>query len=257
MKKTIVALTTGLLLVGTATSQASAAEYQVNTGDTLWGIAQESEVTVDYLKTTNDLAKDTILPGQLLQIDNEIVHTVKVGDTLSELAEEYQVSVEGIKSWNELTSDLILIDQELVMKDVKQAANDSQVVSEEPAKVKTESVDNNVTDKKEEVQEVSANSADQQETITVSATAYTADCNGCSGVTATGIDLNNDRNKKVIAVDPNVIPLGTKVYVEGYGEAIAGDTGGAIKGNKIDIHVPTKDEAYQWGVRTVDVTILK
>jgi len=38
---------------------------------------------------------------------------------------------------------------------------------------------------------------------------------------------------KVIEVDPSFIPLGSKVYVEGYGEAIAGDTGGAIKGNKI------------------------
>lgn len=40
---------------------------------------------------------------------------------------------------------------------------------------------------------------------------------------------------KMIAVDPKVIPLGSKVWVEGYGEAIAGDTGGAIKGNRIDI----------------------
>ena len=47
----------------------------------------------------------------------------------------------------------------------------------------------------------------------------------------------------MIAVDPNVIPLGSKVYVEGYGEAIAADTGGAIKGNKIDVHVPSKSQA--------------
>ncbi len=45
---------------------------------------------------------------------------------------------------------------------------------------------------------------------------------------------------KLIAVDPNVIPLGSKVWVEGYGYAIAGDTGGAIKGNKIDILVSIK-----------------
>ena len=44
----------------------------------------------------------------------------------------------------------------------------------------------------------------------------------------------------MIAVDPSVIPLGSKVWVEGYGYAIAGDTGGAIKGMKIDLHVPTK-----------------
>ena len=91
---------------------------------------------------------------------------------------------------------------------------------------------------------------------TMTATAYTANCAGCSGITRTGINLNNNRHMKVIAVDPNVIPLGTRVHVEGYGEAIAGDTGGAIKGNKIDIHVPTTTEAYSWGRRKVKVTIL-
>ncbi|WP_285890444.1 peptidoglycan-binding protein [Halalkalibacter oceani] len=89
------------------------------------------------------------------------------------------------------------------------------------------------------------------------ATAYTADCQGCSGMTATGINLHENRQQKVIAVDPDVIPLGTRVYVEGYGEAIAGDTGGAIKGNKIDLHVPTKEEALSFGRRTVTVTIIE
>lgn len=93
-------------------------------------------------------------------------------------------------------------------------------------------------------------------TMTMEATAYTAECNGCSGVTRTGINLLADRNKKVIAVDPSVIKLGTRVYVEGYGEAIAGDTGGAIKGNKIDIHVPTKEEARKFGRQTVKIKIL-
>ena len=56
--------------------------------------------------------------------------------------------------------------------------------------------------------------------------------------TATGLILNNNPNAKVIAVDPSVIPLGTKVYVEGYGYAVAADTGGAIKGHKIDVFFP-------------------
>ncbi|MEB1809649.1 MAG: ubiquitin-like domain-containing protein [Bacillaceae bacterium] len=93
-------------------------------------------------------------------------------------------------------------------------------------------------------------------TLRVSATAYTANCSGCSGITATGINLKNNRNMKVIAVDPNVIPLGSRVHVEGYGTAIAGDTGGAIRGNKIDVHVPTKADAFNWGRRTVTITIL-
>ena len=91
--------------------------------------------------------------------------------------------------------------------------------------------------------------------FTVTSTAYTADCNGCSGVTSTGIDLKANPNAKVIAVDPSVIPLGSIVHVEGYGHAIAGDTGSAIRGNKIDVFVPTQKQATSWGVRTVKVTI--
>ncbi len=90
----------------------------------------------------------------------------------------------------------------------------------------------------------------------VTATAYTAGCNGCTGITATGINLKANPNLKVIAVDPRVIPLGSKVWVEGYGYAIAGDTGGAIKGNKIDLHMATKAEAYQFGRRQVKIKVM-
>lgn len=92
--------------------------------------------------------------------------------------------------------------------------------------------------------------------IYVSSTAYTASCNGCSGITATGLNLKNNPNAKVIAVDPNVIPLGSKVYVEGYGYAVAADKGGAIKGHKIDVFFPSTSDAYRWGVKKVKVRIL-
>ncbi|MCR6096385.1 peptidoglycan-binding protein [Salipaludibacillus agaradhaerens] len=92
-------------------------------------------------------------------------------------------------------------------------------------------------------------------TIQMEATAYTAYCDGCSGITYTGLDLRSNPAKKVIAVDPQVIPLGSKVYVEGYGEAIAADIGGAIKGNRIDIFIPNKDDALKFGRQMVDVTI--
>lgn len=90
----------------------------------------------------------------------------------------------------------------------------------------------------------------------VSATAYTAFCTGCSGITATGINLKDNPGLKVIAVDPSVIPLGSKVWVEGYGNAIAGDTGGAIKGNKIDLFMPERSDALAFGRKQVKVKIL-
>jgi uncharacterized protein YabE (DUF348 family) len=95
------------------------------------------------------------------------------------------------------------------------------------------------------------------ESFEVVATAYTALCDsGCTGITATGINLLKNPDMKVIAVDPRVIPLGTRVFVEGYGYAIAGDTGGAIKGYKIDLYVKTKDEARKFGRKKVKITIL-
>ncbi|MDM5314422.1 ubiquitin-like domain-containing protein [Fictibacillus sp. b24] len=92
--------------------------------------------------------------------------------------------------------------------------------------------------------------------ITVTSTAYTANCAGCSGITATGFNLKTNPNAKVIAVDPNVIPLGSKVYVEGYGYAIASDTGGAIKGNKIDVFFASQSRAESWGRKSVKIRII-
>ncbi|OTY03318.1 3D domain-containing protein [Bacillus thuringiensis] len=76
-------------------------------------------------------------------------------------------------------------------------------------------------------------------------------------ITAFGIDIGKNPNIKLIAVDPKVIKLGTKVRVEGYGEAIAGDTGGAIKGNKIDVLFPTEKQAREWGRKKVKIEIIK
>ncbi|UOY91108.1 SH3 domain-containing protein [Ectobacillus sp. JY-23] len=91
--------------------------------------------------------------------------------------------------------------------------------------------------------------------IQVEATAYTPYDEGMSGITAMGIDVRQNPNMKLIAVDPKIIPLGTKVWVEGYGEALAGDTGGAIKGNRIDVLMPTKEQAFQWGRKQVKIRI--
>ena len=72
------------------------------------------------------------------------------------------------------------------------------------------------------------------------------------GRTATGVKPR----RGVVAVDPKVIPLGTKLYVEGYGECVAADTGGAIKGNRIDLFFPTRQEVRNFGRRKVKVYIL-
>lgn len=82
-------------------------------------------------------------------------------------------------------------------------------------------------------------------------------CSSCSGGygagTATGTRCTEGRT---IAVDPRVIPLGSKVYIEGFGDFIAEDTGGAIKGNKIDIYLSDHDRCYALGVTSANVYLM-
>lgn len=88
--------------------------------------------------------------------------------------------------------------------------------------------------------------------VYVRATAYSAFDPGNSGRTATGKILQ----RGIIAVDPSFIPLGTRVYIPGYGEATADDIGGNIKGNRIDVAFDTYEEAIAYGVQDVELYIM-
>lgn len=83
---------------------------------------------------------------------------------------------------------------------------------------------------------------------------YTPTDGSSTGITASG---NKAIPYYTVAVDPSIIPLGTKLYIEGLGEAIAHDVGGAIIGNKLDYCVASTDEALKLGVKTLNVWILK
>src|SRR5699024_3791817 len=175
----------------------------------------------------------------------------------SDLGQKLKVKQDANEEKQEVTEEPVAeepaeeeVAQEPEPKAEENTAEKVETVGQEEPAEKAEPVEQ--SNEQEQSSEASSNG----ETQTVTATAYTAKCDGCSGVTSTRIELNADSNKKVIAVDPSVIPLGTEVYVEDYGKAVAGDTGGAIKGNKIDLHVPSKEEANSWGVQTVNVEIL-
>ncbi|WP_214727314.1 3D domain-containing protein [Exiguobacterium sp. s168] len=124
---------------------------------------------------------------------------------------------------------------------------------------------------KKEAQQVKKHSRTQantdrstKRTETFETTAYTTnpENNGSRlyngrALTASGYDVTNTityEGRRIVAVDPSVVPLGTKVHVEGFGDAIALDTGGAIRGKIMDLLVGSKQEALEWGRRQVTVT---
>ncbi len=89
--------------------------------------------------------------------------------------------------------------------------------------------------------------------IEMLATAYTADCAGCDGMTAIG----RRAGLGIVAVDPRIIPLGTRLYISGYGFAVAGDTGGDIVGHRIDLGFNSQRDAVLFGRRDVTVYPLR
>ncbi|KGX91088.1 peptidoglycan-binding protein [Pontibacillus halophilus JSM 076056 = DSM 19796] len=264
MKKSILSLAAVASIMGTTSITASAEEVVVDKGNTLWSISQDYGVTVNELQEMNGLLNTTIYPGQRLSTgenqevatDSADVHTVERGDTLWSLGQQYGTSVSELKAWNNLSSDLIIVGEELTVNGEATA----QPVETAAAPQASNTEQSNPVNETSEPKEATNDSNDQQneagQTMTMEATAYTANCEGCTGVTATGIDLNANPDQKVIAVDPDIIPLGSEVYVEGYGKAVAGDIGGDIQGNRIDIYHQSHSDAINFGRQDVEVTVL-
>lgn len=106
---------------------------------------------------------------------------------------------------------------------------------------------------------------DQPETVKVIATGYTAGVESTGkrpghpqyGITFSGVKVRRDQ-VSTIAADTRLFPIGTLLYIPGYGYGVVADTGSAIKGNKIDLYFETIKQVYeQWGKRTVDVQVLR
>ncbi|MEJ9305593.1 LysM peptidoglycan-binding domain-containing protein [Priestia megaterium] len=258
----------------TPTTTSSNHTYTVKSGDTLYRIAKNNGTSVQQLKDWNNLSSHLIYVNQVLKISgtgtvssspsapvqektnetqaspapsNSKSYKVQPGDTVWSVAQRHGISISQLKQWNNLSSNTIYINQ--VLQVGGQAAAQAKPSTPATTAPSTPSTSTPAPAPAQERKSVSKE-------ITVEATAYTAYCAGCSGITATGIDLRSNPNRKVIAVDPRVIPLGSRVYVEGYGEAIAGDTGGAIKGTRVDLFMASQSSALNWGRKTVKLQIL-
>ena len=193
-----------------------------------------------YAKYDFNISKDTefVVAQNTLEVSGEEVLAKQVAYTaLTEVADD-------------------LVNPEIVYK-----SEPELIINNTPSATTTIASNDNSSTKPEEFKSV----------LSMNATAYCL-CKKCCGkaethpqygVTASGYRITPGTNEKVIAVDTSVIPLGTKVYVEGlngansYGYAIAADTGSAIKNMKIDLYMDSHAEALRWGFKKVNVYLLE
>lgn len=247
---------TGVIAVSNPT-EASAAEYTSST----WEARSINEIKQDLKSTEDGSTKYTIQWGDTLSsvalatnlsindlVDvNDInnANTIYSGNTISLSADQSTVTIETpeeTKSYNVSTPDVV----EVEPAEETPVVETAPAVEEQAPAVETAPV--------VEEQAPAAETAQSGKTVTVEATAYSTNQPELSDTTATGINLNENPN--VIAVDPSVIPLGSTVYIPGQGTFIAGDTGSAIKGNRIDVHMTDLNQALAFGRQTMEVQIL-
>ncbi|MFV5911674.1 cell wall-binding protein EntB [Bacillus cereus] len=200
---------------------------------------EEAKVKEEVKVKEEEKAQEIVKPKEEAKIKEEV--KVKEEEKVQEIAKAKE---------EEKAQEIAKAKEEEKAREIAKAKEEEK--AQEIAKAKEE----------ERAKEASKNNIQSaKRELTVVATAYTADPseNGTYGgrvLTAMGHDLTANPNMRIIAVDPKVIPLGSKVWVEGYGEAIAGDTGSAIKGNRIDVLMGSKSKAMNWGRQTVKVKIL-
>lgn len=245
------------------TKKATNVQMQNGT-DELIADRSDSPIVAETLATTLPFEEKMVKPISLEErteshdVIDTVHYTIKSGDTLENIATAFEVKVEELVGWNESLSEethLQIGDEINIETDLDPETIDPQkVVWESEEQVKEEIILPESPATEENMEGSALNTSNGEETITVVATAYSRNQPSLTNITATGIDLRE--NSQVIAVDPNVIPLGSKVYVEGYGEAIAGDTGSAIIGNRIDLHMESMDQSFAWGIQEVELTIL-
>ncbi|CAI8838946.1 Cell wall-binding protein YocH [Priestia megaterium] len=242
--------------------------HKVQQGNTLWSISQQYGVTVDQIKEWNGLKSDLIYPGEQLKIQSPNGQSQQSSPSVAQAAPEAQQAQAPAEQTQEeqQQAQAEQAQKEQQQAQAEQAQKEQQQAQAEQAQKEQQQAQAEQAQKEQQQAQAEQAQKEQQpaessqqangKSMTVEATAYTANCAGCSGTTATGVDLKANPNQKVIAVDPSVIPLGSKVYVEGYGEAVAADTGGAIKGNRIDVFVPSEGDAQQFGRKSVKITVM-
>ncbi len=191
-------------------------------------ITKNLNIDLVKVEVKEELAKETIDFDVIVEEDSSLDSGIE------------EIIQEGVSGEKEVAYEVVYKNG----KEVSRTLKSSRVVSEPVNKVVVQGTRKTIASRNGQL-------LDYKSVLYVEATAYSG-----GGITATGTTPVRDPNGiSTISVDPRVIPLGSLVYVEGYGKAIAADTGGAIIGNIIDVYVNSNEEAiYNWG-RRYDVPV--
>ncbi|APH17096.1 3D domain protein [Clostridium sporogenes] len=232
----------------------------ISGGDSYLDILLASESLSDFMSRIDTVSK-------IMKFDKNVVIKLKEEKEAivkeKENLDEEKNKLVSLKKSNEVTLlrlNKSVEEEKKALSNVKEKEN--QIVASEAAKAKEaeenskqakEVASNNSNSSNgETLSRGESNSTAYSKVMVMEATAYAGD-----GITASGNGTSRNPNGySTIAVDPRVIRIGTRVYVEGYGYAIAHDTGGAIKGNRIDLFMNSEAECNSWGRRTVKVYII-
>ncbi|WP_415321988.1 3D domain-containing protein [Clostridium perfringens] len=209
----------------------------------------EEQKKIDELNRQKEAVLEVIKENEMSLIS----HSVSVINSSSSISEIES----AVSTLNQLIPQLNIDSvKETANNSVQAAKNKIESLKAEEAKKAEEAAKNNASNSSGTLNSTSSsqpsNDGKYKKTLSMEATAY-------SGGTLTAMGLKPVRDPggiSTIAVDPSVIPLGSKVYIPGYGYAIASDTGGVIKGNIIDLYMNSHDECTSWGRRQVTLHIV-
>lgn len=212
-------------------------ETKIEKGQKIEVVRVEEEIVTE----TEDIDFETTVKKNN-KLDKSVKKTIQNGEVGKKEITSRIVYENGTKIGTEILSEKVV--QEPKEQIVEQGTMESYVSNSRGESTANTSSSNNSGS--------GSSAAPAGKTMTMESTAYYT-----GSVTATGTKPRRDPNGlSTVAVDPRVIPLGSKLYIAGYGYAVAEDTGGAIKNNIVDVFLNTADECRNWGRRNVQVTIV-
>ena len=261
----VIAVVVFMLAIGSSTAFAYTKTVIINLDGVPRMINTDEETVGDLMETLDDvISADYVLQGDISK-STELTKNMVID--LTSITEKKTTKTETIAYDTEIRENPDLEEgKEKVLQEgengelsiiTKENYSGAELVTKE-AKNKiiergTKKEELPIVELKKEPANVTVSAATGNNSLNVVATGYTPGDPGCTGITYTGTKAS----RGTIAVDPKVIPFGTKLYIPGYGYGVAADTGGAIKGNKIDLCYETRAEALNWGIKNITVYVVK